>query len=139
MDNNPQELAEIFSASKSKQVLYYRIKVFFTYFFFVSAKGFVEGREGCRGGNVCALSVMLTPNHQVSWGLINAPGVTGHAGVGTGVWQVGGADEQAARLQQGEPGQLDRAAGQDTLTCREGVEEIDGVGRRTREEGEVER
>lgn len=63
---------------------------------------------------------MLTPHKQVRRRLVDAPGVTGHAGVGAGVGQVGGANEQAAGLQQGEPGQLDGAAGQDAFACTQG-------------------
>lgn len=57
----------------------------------------------------------LTPHHQVSGRLVDAPGVARHAGVGPRIRDVRGGDEQAARLQQGEAGQLDRAAGQNTL------------------------
>lgn len=58
----------------------------------------------------------LTPHHKVSGRLIDAPGVARHARVGPGVWDVRGGDEQAARLEQGEPGKLDRTAGQHALT-----------------------
>lgn len=35
----------------------------------------------------------LTPDHEVGRGLVYATGVAGHAGVGAGVWYVGGAYE----------------------------------------------
>ena len=69
--------------------------------------------------NVSVLSVWncaLTPDHEVSRRLVDAPGVARHAGVGPGVGDVRGGDEQAARLQQGEPRQLDRTARQHALT-----------------------
>lgn len=72
--------------------------------------------QGVRGWGGWGI-FLLTPHQQVGGRFIDAPGVTGHAGVGAGVRQVGGADKQAAGLQQGEPGQLDGTAGQDTFTC----------------------
>lgn len=60
---------------------------------------------------------LLTPDHEVGRRLVDAPGVARHAGVGAGVGDVGGGDEQAARLQQGEPRQLDRPARQNPLAC----------------------
>lgn len=60
---------------------------------------------------------MVTPDEQVGRSLVDAPGVTGHADVGARIGQVGGAYQQAPGLQQGEAGQLDRAAGQDAFTC----------------------
>lgn len=50
---------------------------------------------------------MVTPDQQVGRSFVDAPGVTGHAGVGASIRQVGGAYQEAAGLQQGEPGQLD--------------------------------
>ncbi len=35
----------------------------------------------------------LTPDHEVGRGLVYASGVAGHAGVGAGVWYMGGAYE----------------------------------------------
>lgn len=61
------------------------------------------------------LTPTLTPDHKVSGRLIDAPGVAGHTSIGPSIWDVGGRDEQAAWLEQGEPGQLDRTAGQHTL------------------------
>lgn len=61
--------------------------------------------------------VMVTPDEQVGRSFVDAPGVTGHADVGASIRQVGGAYQQAAGLQQGEPGQLDRATGQDAFAC----------------------
>lgn len=61
-------------------------------------------------------SPTLTPHHEVGRCLVDAPGVARHAGVGPSVGDVGGGDEQAARLQQGEPRQLHRTARQNTLT-----------------------
>lgn len=60
---------------------------------------------------------MVTPDKQVGRSFVDAPGVTGHAGVGASIREVGGAYQEAAGLQQGEPGQLDRAAGQDAFAC----------------------
>lgn len=79
---------------------------FFLYFIY-----FLKGN-----GSVAAAAGSLTPHQQVGRGLVDAPRVAGHAGVGAGVGDVRRRDEQAARLQQGEAGQLDRAAGQDPLT-----------------------
>lgn len=79
------------------------------------------GRIQCTKHRACAFERMsrgllaLTPNHEVSGRLVDAPGVARHAGVGPGVGDVGRGDEQAARLEQGEPGQLDRTAGQHAL------------------------
>lgn len=53
----------------------------------------------------------LTPYDQVCRGLVDSPRVGGQTGVGAGVRDVGWANEQASRLQQGEARQLDRAAG----------------------------
>lgn len=53
----------------------------------------------------------LTPYDQVCGGLIHSPRVGGQTGVGTSVRDMGWANEQAARLQQGEAGQLDRTTG----------------------------
>lgn len=53
----------------------------------------------------------LTPYDQVRGGLVHSPRVGGQTGVGTGVRDMCWAKEQAARLQQGEARQLDRAAG----------------------------
>lgn len=65
----------------------------------------------CQMSPVCT----LTPHNQVSRGFVDPPRVGGQAGVGPGIGDVRGADEQTARLQQREAWQLDRAAGQDTL------------------------
>ena len=62
--------------------------------------------------------VTLTPDDEVGGRLVDAPGVARHAGVRPGVRDVRGGDEQAARLEQGEPGQLHRAAGQHALTLK---------------------
>lgn len=59
----------------------------------------------------------LTPHHQIGRGFVNPTGVTGHAGVGSGVRQVRGADQKTARLQQSETRQLHRAACQNPLSC----------------------
>lgn len=62
---------------------------------------------------------MLTPDHQVSGRLVNASGVARHARVRSGIRDMWGRDEQAAWFQEGEPGQLDRATGQNMLTWKE--------------------
>lgn len=87
---------------------------------------------------------MVTPDQQVGRSFVDAPGVTGHAGVGARIGQVGGAYQQAAGLQQGEPGQLDRAAGQDAFACAaresEGEEREEEAGKKcqgNKEEGEA--
>lgn len=59
----------------------------------------------------------LTPHHQIGRGFINATGVTGHAGVGSSVRQVRGADQKTARLQQSETRQLHGAACQNPISC----------------------
>lgn len=62
---------------------------------------------GAPFGHACvATGSRLTPDHQVRGRLVDAPGVARHASVGAGVGDVRGRDEKAARLQQGEPGQL---------------------------------
>lgn len=53
----------------------------------------------------------LTPYDQVCGRLVYSPRVGGQTGVGAGIRDVGWANEQAARLQQREARQLDRAAG----------------------------
>lgn len=102
--------------------------------FFFRSEQFVSGFRPARGVKlwfckklqedkeviISLLWFLLTPHQQVSRRLVDAPGVTGHAGVSAGVGQVGGANQQAAGLQQGEPGQLDGAAGQDAFACTQG-------------------
>lgn len=67
-------------------------------------------------GPVDATPLALTPDHEVSRCLVDAPGVARHACVGPSIRDVRWGDEQAAWLEQGEPGQLDRTAGQHALT-----------------------
>lgn len=61
------------------------------------------------------LPCTLTPHDQVGGGFIHPARVGRQTGVGPGVGDVRGADEQAAGLEEREAGQLDRAAGQDAL------------------------
>lgn len=76
----------------------------------------------------------LTPHHQVSGRFVDASGVARHARVGSCVRDVRGGDEQAAGLEEGESGQLDRAARQHTLALDGGKRVIEGQ-KKTRPRG----
>lgn len=66
---------------------------FYFFIYFISFFFFLKGN-----GSVVAVADSLTPHQQVGRGLVDAPGVAGHAGVGAGVGDVRRRDEQAARL-----------------------------------------
>lgn len=73
----------------------------FLFFLFLPSKKKKKGSE-----SVAAVADPLTPHQQVGRGLVDAPGVAGHAGVGAGVGDVRRRDEKAAGLQQGKARQL---------------------------------